>query len=223
MSTDQKKIAVVLAGCGVFDGSEIHEATCALLNIAAKGAVYQCFAPNAKQTAVINHLTHTEEKEQSRNMLEEAARIARGNIKDLKEFNPDHFDAVIFPGGQGAAKNLCNFAVKGAACDVNEDVQKALEAAYAKHLPIGAICIAPALIARVLGKNGITVTIGNDVTTAAQIEKTGEHHHNCKVDDAYVDDTHKIVSTPAYMLATSIAEVNAGIARLVEEILKLCR
>lgn len=223
MSTAEKRIAVVLAGCGVFDGSEIHEATCTLLNIAAKGASYQCFASNANQTAVINHLTHTEEKEQSRNMLEEAARIARGNIKDLKDFNPDCFDAVIFPGGQGAAKNLCNFAVKGAACDVNQDVQKTLETAYAKQLPIGAICIAPALIARVLGKHGITVTIGNDAATAAQIEKTGAHHHNCDVDSAYVDREHKIVSTPAYMSATSIAEVNAGISRLVEEILKLCR
>ena len=222
MTITEKRIAVVLAGCGVFDGSEIHEATCTLLNIADKGASYQCFAPNAAQPSVINHYTKQEEK-QSRNMLEEAARIARGNIKDVKEFNPDQFDAVIFPGGQGAAKNLCNFAFKGAECDVNEDVRKAIEAAYEKALPIGAICIAPALIARVLGSHGIGLTIGNDPATAAQIEKTGAHHHECEAVNAYVDKEHKIVSTPAYMLASSIAEVNAGIGRLVEEVLKLCR
>ena len=222
MNTTEKKIAVILSGCGVFDGRKIHEATCTLLNISLNGANYQCFAPNIEQSAVINHLTHMEEKSKKRNILEEAARIARGNIKDLKEFNPEQFDAVIFPGGQGAAKNLCNFATKGADCDVNEDVRKTLELAFKKHLPIGAICIAPALVACVLGKYGISLTIGNDPETARQIEKTGAKHCNCIVNKAYVDYEHKIVSTPAYMLAKSIAEVNAGISNLVKEILKLC-
>lgn len=171
MSVSEKKIAVVLAGCGVFDGSEIHEATCTLLNIAAQGASYQCFAPNIRQPMVVNHYTKAAEPDESRNVLTEAARIARGNIKSLAEFNPDQFDAVIFPGGQGAAKNLCDFAVKGAACDVNPDVEQALVIAYEKQMPIGAICIAPALVARVLGRHGITVTIGNDPKTAAEIEK----------------------------------------------------
>lgn len=130
MSVSEKKIAVVLAGCGVFDGSEIHEATCTLLNIAAQGASYQCFAPNIRQPMVVNHYTKAAEPDESRNVLTEAARIARGNIKSLAEFNPDQFDAVIFPGGQGAAKNLCDFAVKGAACDVNPDVEQALVIAY---------------------------------------------------------------------------------------------
>ena len=146
MSVSEKKIAVVLAGCGVFDGSEIHEATCTLLNIAAQGASYQCFAPNIRQPMVVNHYTKAAEPDESRNVLTEAARIARGNIKSLAEFNPDQFDAVIFPGGQGAAKNLCDFAVKGAACDVNPDVEQALVIAYEKQMPIGAICIAPSCL-----------------------------------------------------------------------------
>ena len=221
MSVSEKKIAVVLAGCGVFDGSEIHEATCTLLNIAAQGASYQCFAPNIRQPMVVNHYTKAAEPDESRNVLTEAARIARGNIKSLAEFNPDQFDAVIFPGGQGAAKNLCDFAVKGAACDVNPDVEQALVIAYEKQMPIGAICIAPALVARVLGRHGITVTICNDPKTAAEIEKTGARHQNCEVENICVDHAHKIVTTPAYMLAHSIAEVNEGIRKLVAEVLKL--
>ncbi len=221
MSAEEKKIAVILSGCGVFDGSEIHDAACTLLNIAEQGAAYQCFAPDIEQTSVINHYTKSVEQDQSRNVLVEAARIARGNIQSLADFNPDLFDALVLPGGQGAAKNLCDFALKGADCEVNPEVAKALNAAYDKRLPIGAICIAPAVTARVLGKHGITVTIGNDPATAAEIEKTGARHQNCDVDDACIDRQHKIVTTPAYMLATSIAEVNAGIKKLVTEILKL--
>lgn len=221
MSVSEKKIAVVLAGCGVFDGSEIHEATCTLLNIAAQGASYQCFAPNIRQPAVVNHYTKAAEPDETRNVLVEAARIARGNIKSLADFNPDQFNAIIFPGGQGAAKNLCNFAVKGADCEVNPDVEQTLVTAYEKQMPIGAICIAPALVARVLGKHGITVTIGNDPKTAAEIEKTGAHHQDCEVENICVDREHKIVTTPAYMLAQSIAEINEGIRKLTAEILKL--
>lgn len=223
MPVSEKKIAVVLSGCGVFDGSEIHEATCALLNIADQGAAYQCFAPDIEQTSVINHYTRQAEPDQSRNVLVEAARIARGNIKSLAEFTPERFDAIIFPGGQGAAKNLCDFAAKGADCSVNPVVAETLNAAFAEQMPIGAICIAPALVARVLGKHGITVTIGNDPQTAAEIEKTGARHQNCDVDGICVDHRHKIVSTPAYMLAISIAEVNTGIAKLVREIINLSR
>lgn len=221
MSVSEKKIAVVLAGCGVFDGSEIHEATCTLLNIAAQGASYQCFAPNIRQSSVVNHYTKAAEPDETRNVLVEAARIARGNIKSLADFNPDQFDAIIFPGGQGAAKNLCNFAAKGADCEVNPDVEQTLVIAYEKQMPIGAICIAPALVARVLGKHGITVTIGNDPKTAAEIEKTGAHHQDCKVENICIDREHKIVTTPAYMLAQSIAEINEGIRKLTTEILKL--
>ena len=222
MSVAPKKIAVVLAGCGVFDGSEIHEAVCTLLNLAANGADYQCFAPDAPQPAVIDHRRKTPAVGESRNMLTEAARIARGNIKSLNEFKPEDFDAVIFPGGQGAAKNLCNFALSGAAAEVRPDVKKALTDAYAAGLPIGAICIAPALVALALGHHGITLTIGNDAATAAEIEKTGARHQVCETEGVCVDEQHRIVSTPAYMLASSVAEVNAGIARLVKEILRMC-
>ncbi len=222
MSVAEKKIAVVLSGCGVFDGSEIHETVCTLLNIANSGVQYQCFAPDMFQPTVINHYTKTQVVDEKRNILAEAARIARGDIKSLATFNPDLFNAVIFPGGQGAAKNLCDFASRGASCKVNPDVEKTIITAYEKRLPIGAICIAPALIARVLGKYGITVTIGNDAQTAAEIEKTGAHHQICQTDGVCVDHNHKIVTTPAYMLANSIADINKGIQKLVEEILKIC-
>ncbi len=223
MPVPAKKIAVVLAGCGVFDGSEIHEAACTLLNIADQGATYQCFAPNIQQSSTINHNTRMPEPDEFRNVLTEAARIARGQIQSLDKFNPDQFDAVIFPGGQGVAKNLCDFALKGADCKVNADVEQALVSAYEKKIPIGAVCIAPALVARVLGHHGITVTIGNDQKTALEIEKTGARHQNCEAKNICADHLHKIVSTPAYMLASSISEVNEGIRKLVAEVLSLCR
>jgi enhancing lycopene biosynthesis protein 2 len=215
-----KKIGVVLSGCGVRDGSEIHEAVFALLAIDQGGCEAVCMAPNT-DFAVTDHLTMQETGEK-RNILVESARIARGTIRDIKDVKSTDLDAVVFPGGFGAARNLCDFAVKGAAASVNPDVARLLKEMASARKPIGVICIAPAMLAAALGKElNPTVTIGNDAGTAAEINKTGAIHQECPVTGFVVDKTNKIVSTPAYMLATRISEVQQGIEKCVQEVIKL--
>jgi enhancing lycopene biosynthesis protein 2 len=215
-----KKIGVVLSGCGVRDGSEIHEAVCALLAIDQSGCEAVCMAPNA-DFAVTDHLTMQEAGEK-RNILVESARIARGNIRDIKDVKAADLDAVVFPGGFGAAKNLCDFAVKGAAASVNPEVLRLLKEMVTANKPIGVICIAPAMLAAALGKElAPTLTIGSDAGTAAEINKTGAIHQECPVTGLVVDKKNKIVSTPAYMLATRISEVQDGIEKCVKEVIKL--
>ena len=215
-----KKIGVVLSGCGVRDGSEIHEAVCALLAIDQAGCEAVCMAPDA-DFAVTDHLTMQESGER-RNILVESARIARGNIRDIKDVKAADLDAVVFPGGFGAAKNLCDFAVKGAAASVHPEVARLLKEMAAAGKPIGAICIAPALIAAALGREyAPTLTIGNDAGTAAEINKTGATHQECPVTGFVVDLQNKLVSTPAYMLASRISEVQDGIDKCVKEVIKL--
>lgn len=216
-----KKVAVVLSGCGFKDGSEIHEATCTLLALAQQGAEYQCFAPNRLSFAV-NHLTMQPENEQ-RNILTEAARIARGKILALSALHGDDFDAVIFPGGFGAASQLSNFGDRGEKCEVDADVARVV-AEFAKiKKPIGAICIAPATLAKALQLVAIKakLTIGNEAGVAQKIEALGHTHVNCSATDCVVDEAHKIVSTPAYMNAKNVAEVYTGVAKLVEQVLWL--
>jgi enhancing lycopene biosynthesis protein 2 len=214
-----KKIAIVLSGCGVNDGSEIHESVITLLSVVKNGATPLFYAPNINQTKVVNHLTG-EEVDEKRNVLVESARIARGEIKDLKELKVEDVDAVLFPGGFGAALNLCDFAIKGPNADVNPDVEKVVKDFYQKK-PIGVICIAPAMLAKVLGEDQVKVTIGTDVDTAEAISQTGAIHENRLVDDICIDEDNKIVSTPAYMLAKDISEVEVGISKLVNQVLKM--
>lgn len=214
-----KKAAVILSGCGVFDGSEIHEAISTLLALDLANASYECFAPNINQTQVINHVTG-EKMNDTRNVLIEAARIARGKIKDIKKANADDFDCAIYPGGSGAALNLSNFGHKGAEMTMNEDVLAFAEAMKKANKPQGFICISPAMISAIYGK-GILQTIGHDEETAEKIEKMGGKHVNCPVTEVVVDHEHKVVSTPAYMLAQRISEVFKGVSQLVDEVLKL--
>ena len=215
-----KKFAVILSGCGRADGSEIHEATCALLAIDRQGGGYQCFAPDMEQASVINLLTE-QPVDEKRNVLIESARIARGNIKDLKYFNPADFDAVVFPGGFGAVTNWCDFATKGVDCHVEPEIRRAVWESYKQGLAIGAMCIAPVLIAKVLGSEGVHVTIGNDTAAAAAIEQMGAIHENRSSTEVCVDEKHRIVTTPAYMLATSIKEVAEGAENMVAGLLKM--
>jgi len=216
-----KKVAVLLSGCGVFDGSEIHEAVITLLRLSQRGAEVQCFAPNIEQSEVINHLTG-EAMSQSRNVLVESARIARGNIQSINEADSSLFDALIVPGGFGAAKNLSNFATKGADCTIQPDVL-ALAQSFAKAgKPVGLICISPALAAGIYGDN-VICTIGNDETTAAALEKMGSKHQISTVHDIVYDPQNNLVSTPAYMLANSISEVAEGINKLVDKVLELAK
>lgn len=215
-----KKIGVVLSGCGVYDGSEIHEAVLALLAIDRQGCEAVCMAP-AGGFAVTNHLTGQQVTEQ-RDVLVEAARIARGRIRDIKEVKAAELDAIVFPGGFGAAKNLSDFAVKGSTASVNVEVARLLQEMAEAGKPIGAVCIAPVLLAAVLGKQySPTVTIGNDAATAAEIEKCGAKHQECPVAEIVVDRKNKIVTSPAYMLGTRISEVAEGIDACVREVVKL--
>jgi enhancing lycopene biosynthesis protein 2 len=217
------KVGVVLSGCGVYDGTEIHESVITLSALDRAGAEILCMAPSTSQMHVIDHTTGEETKE-SRNVLIESARIARGAIVDIGEVTVEDFDALIFPGGFGAAKNLCDFAVKGTDCEVNADVARLIEEAHRSGKPIGFICIAPALAARVLqlaGIPGVKLTIGSDKGTAEAINSMGAVHVESDVHDAVVDEEHKIVTTAAYMLAGRISEAADGIEKLVTKVLEL--
>ena len=214
------KIGVVLSGCGVMDGSEIHEAVLTLLALSKKGAEAVCMAPNTDQYHVINHLTNEEMKE-NRNALVESARIARGKIKDIKNVKAADVDALVFPGGYGAAKNLCTFAFDGPDCKVHPEVARLTKEVHKQGKPIGAICISPALMAKIFQGEAVKVTIGNDTGTASAIRKLGHEHVDCGVREICVDKKNKIVTTPAYMLAKNIAEAYEGIEKLVTEILDL--
>ncbi len=198
------KIAVVLSGCGVYDGSEIHEAVCSLIAIEQNQASYSIFAPDKLQTQVINHITG-EEMQQERNVLVEAARIARGKISPLSELKEEDFDAILFPGGFGAAKNLSSFAFEGAEMSVDAEVSQAINAFYDANKPIGALCIAPVLLAKVLGH--INVTIGNDTATVGAIQHFGANHIEATNEDVVVDQENKIVTGPCYMIEARISDI----------------
>jgi enhancing lycopene biosynthesis protein 2 len=217
------RVAVVLSGCGVFDGSEIHEAVLTLLALDRAGARFECLAPNKNQAGVVNHLTKQPMAE-TRNVLVESARIARGKVEDVAQSRAEDYDAVILPGGFGAAKNLCTFAEKGAQCEVEPSVKKFLTAMKQAGKPIGAICISPVILARLFGAGGSPkVTIGTEPETANAIEAMGAEHMGCPVDDFVVDEQAKIVTTPAYMLAHNIRECADGIEKLVVEVLRLVK
>lgn len=202
-----KKFAVILSGCGVYDGAEIHEATLTMLAIAQQGGSYEIFAPNIEQHHVVNHLTGQEMNEK-RNVLVESARIARGKIKDLKDYNPADFDALIMPGGFGAAKNLCNFAFKGSDCSVNPDVEKAVKSTHTAGKPLGALCIAPVIIAKLIGNS--EVTIGQDPGTIQGIEKMGGHHVKTTHGEVVHDKKNNVFTTPCYMLNANINQIYEG-------------
>ena len=208
-----KKFAVVLSGNGVYDGAEIHEATMTLYAIMKNGGEYEIFAPDIPQHHVINHITGDEMKE-TRNVLIESARIARGNIKALSEFDAAGFDAIIFPGGFGAAKNLSSFAFDGADCTVNADVEKSILAMVKAGKPIGALCISPAIMARVL--EGAELTIGNDKGTAEAIEKMGATHKITTHGEVVADESFKLVTTPCYMLDATILNIADGANNVVK-------
>ncbi len=214
-----KKVAVILSGCGYLDGSEIHESICALLAIEQAGASYACFAPEMNQRNVVNHLTGDDMNE-TRLVLVESARIARGDIKPVGQANVEDFDAVVFPGGFGAALNLSDFAAQGSRCRVEPETLKFAQAMKAAGKPLGFICIAPAMIPVVCGA-GVTLTIGNDKGTADAITAMGGKHENCSVDECVIDKANKVVSTPAYMLGPKVSDVFQGISKAVKAVLAM--
>lgn len=209
------RFGVVLSGCGVFDGAEIREAVLTLLAIDELRAEAQCLAPDVPQMHVVNHLKSEPADVAPRNVLEESARIARGHILRLRQAQATDFDAWVWPGGFGVAKNLCNFATHGPGCDVEPEAAHLIREAHRAGIPQAFICISPVLAARALqlgGTTGVHLTIGDDAGTAEAIEAMGQIHQNCKVDDIVVDDHHRIVSTPAYMYGSArLADINHGI------------
>ncbi|XP_054830102.1 glutamine amidotransferase-like class 1 domain-containing protein 3, mitochondrial [Eublepharis macularius] len=222
-----KRVALVLAGCGVFDGSEVHEASAALVQLSRAGAEVKIFAPNIEQMHVVDHLKGSPSDEK-RNVLVESARLARGNIQDLAELKVGEFDAVIFPGGFGVAKNLCSWAVDGKDCTVNQLVKSTLEAFHSAKKPIGLCCISPVLAAKVFP--GCEVTVGHDKNvdgrfpdfdTASAIEALGCKHVCTEVNEAHVDSANKIVTTCAFMCKAPLHEIFDGIGAMVGEVMKL--
>lgn len=218
------KAAVVLSGCGVFDGSEIHEAVSVLIHLSSRGAQVQCFAPDRPQMHVINHATGQPASGETRNVLTESARIARGDIKPLTELHAADFDCVIFPGGFGAAKNLCDFATKGAAMTVEPDVARIITEFHAAKKPVGMCCIAPVIGAKVLGTNaggpGATVTIGDDKDAAAAISSWGSSNAVQPVTNAQIDERNRLITAPAYMYGQApVHEVFEGIGKMIEGVL----
>jgi enhancing lycopene biosynthesis protein 2 len=216
-----KKVGVILSGCGVYDGAEIHESVITLLSLDEHGAEAVICAPNTPQMHVIDHLTGEEVKGESRNVLVESARIARGNIRDIAEVTAGELDALILPGGFGAAKNLCSFAVKGTDCEVNKDVARLVREVHEQGKPVAAVCIAPAVLAKVLGDSTPEVTIGTDAGTAGALEAMGAKHVGCPVTEMVVDKQRKLVTTPAYMLAERISEAAEGIEKTVAALLDM--
>jgi enhancing lycopene biosynthesis protein 2 len=218
------RVGVILSGCGVKDGSEIHEAVCTLLVLSKNGVESRIFAPNIPQAEVVNHLENVPLLEETRNVLMESARIARGKISDLSEARADDLDALIFPGGLGVVKNLSTFAAEGIHCRINAQVERIVGEMIDAGKPIGALCIAPMMLACILGRKGIqgvSLTIGTEKKLVEELTKMGFCHMDCPAHECVVDEAHKIVSTPCYMLAKNIDEVYRGVSRLVEEVLRL--
>jgi enhancing lycopene biosynthesis protein 2 len=214
------KFAIILSGCGVYDGSEIHEAILTMLAVASNGGTYEIFAPDVRQHHTINHITGKEMQE-SRDVLAESARIARGNISALDRYKASDFDALLIPGGFGVAKNLCTYAFDGPACEVDKVVEKAIKETHAAGKPIGALCISPVLITRVLGE--VDVTIGSDPGTAAHIEEMGGTHITTGNGEIVIDNANRLVTNPAYMIDATITDIARGADNVVKAILELIK
>ena len=212
------RVAVVLSGCGVFDGAEIHESVLTLLALNRRGVEYQCFAPDVPQRHVVNHITGAE-MDETRNVMVEAARIARGAILPLADYNPAEFDAIMFPGGFGAAKNLCSFAFDGPNCTVEPSTERAILATKAAGKPIGALCISPALMVKVLGN--VSVTIGSDPGTAEAIEAMGGDHMETTHGGVVVDREARLATTPCYMLEATVSQIADGADNVVAAVLEM--
>jgi enhancing lycopene biosynthesis protein 2 len=218
------KVAVILSGSGHMDGSEIQEAVLALLFLDQQGANVSIFAPDKAQAEVMDHRTRTASASETRNVLLEAARIARGQIEPLSTLHPDVFDALVIPGGLGVAKNLSDFAARGQECSIDTEFRRVVRAFYDQKKPIGAICIAPAVVAAILRDEGVTLTIGEDKDCAFAINALGNIHQNAATDHAVIDRTHRIASCPAYMRGDApIRDVASGIEQVISAVTSMAR
>lgn len=211
-------VAVVLSGCGFMDGSEIHESVLCLLALSQERCTYQCFAPNSDQTVVMNHLTQ-EAQAEKRNALVEAARIARGDIHDLSELDPSQFDAILLPGGAGAATTLCNYLEKGADCTVHDKLKSVLLHFHEEKKPIGACCIAPAAVGKSFeGVAKVKLTLGSTPKTYKQVEDLGMHAESARIHEVVADTENKIFTTPCYMEPPNLAAMYEGVRNMVQQL-----
>lgn len=215
------RIGVVLSGCGVFDGSEIHEAVASLLAIARSGSSYKCMAPDISQMHVVNHFSGQVSESESRNVLVESARIARGDILKLSDVNVGDYDGFMFPGGFGAAKNLCDFAVAGSNCTVEPSVERFIMAAHAAGKPLCFVCIAPVILARIFGNDGVTITIGDDQEAIAAVAEMGAEHQACQVKQLVIDEQNRLITSPAYMKAGNICDLFDDVTNSVNALLAM--
>lgn len=213
------RAAVILSGCGFLDGSEIHESVLLLLSLAEKNITYQCFSLNKPIPKVTSHLTRSPLKDSSRNMLDESARIARGDIKDLSQLNPSEFDLLCLPGGFGAAANLCDFATKGENCHVDPEVSKTIRAFHDQKKPIVAICIAPILIAKALQDFEIELTLGPNTKDYDILKKMGMKPKKCNADEICIDKAHKIYSAPGYMAPPNLSAIYHSFQKIMSSII----
>ncbi|MBL6988342.1 MAG: isoprenoid biosynthesis glyoxalase ElbB [Bacteriovoracaceae bacterium] len=216
--SNSPKFAIILSGCGVYDGSEIHETVTTMLAIDQQGATYDCFAPDIDQHHVINHIDG-QVIDQKRNVLVESARIARGKIQPLSTFQASQYNCLILPGGFGAAKNLSSYAFEQGNLNVHKDVANAIMLMKEQGKPIGALCIAPVILAKLLP--GIALTIGQDKDTASVVETLGANHQNTNNGEIVVDKDNKVVTSPCYMLEASIKDVALGAYNTVKELIAL--
>lgn len=216
-----KRVGVLLSGCGFLDGAEIQEATCTLLSLDRRGATLVAMAPDQPQLHVVDHTIQQPQAGATRNVLQESARIVRGQITPLAKVKAEELDALILPGGFGVAKNLCSYATDGANMKVVPEVERLVLALHAAHKPLGFICIAPVIAARLFGSEKVKLTIGLDPVTAGHLRGWGAEHVDCAVDQIVVDQRLEVVSTPAYMLGPWIAPVAAGIDKLVAAVLEM--
>ena len=214
-----KKFAVILAGCGVYDGAEIQEAVLTLLAIEKNEATYQVFAPDIMQHDVIDHLS-VKPMPERRNVLTESARIARGNAKPLNEFSEKDFDALIFPGGFGCAKNLSTWAFEGDKCTVNADVKKAILDMNSAGKPIGAMCIAPVILGKLFKDTRLTT--GNDKASCEFIRNMGSAYVPASHGEVVVDKARKLFTTPCYMLDAGIVQIAEGTENIVKAMMNDC-
>ena len=213
------KVGVLLAGCGVQDGSEIYESVLTLLALEKAGAAWLAMAPDAEQAHVVNHYTGEEDRRSTRRTLTEAARLVRGKISSINEISAHDIDALIIPGGYGVVKNLCTFAVDGADARVNPHAERLIQELHGLGKPIGAICVAPVLVALALPNQNLQLTVGDDAATSLALTRIGAQHRITTVDEIWVDEANNIVSTPAFMLANSVGEAETGINKLVAQVL----
>lgn len=216
----QPQIAVILSGCGHRDGAEIHEATLSLWAIHKLGGDYICFAPNKVQHHVLNHL-NGEEMDEKRNVLIESARIARGNIKDLSSFSSKEFDGLVIPGGLGAVKNLSDYGMAGSECRIDPQVSDVVLTMHRANKPIGLLCIAPVLAAKLIP--GVTLTVGQAPAAAENLVAMGATVQPTDHGQIVLDRHHKVVSTPCYMLDSRVDQIADGALKLVEALFEMIR